>query len=331
MVVAIVGGVDVDVATVTRVVLVVATVVVDAIVLLVAAGACARELLLPHAEATSASAASGMSRAGPRARTRPILRTVFARRCALIAAALLAATACGSSTSTSGPSLASSTSTLPATTAVPEATTTTTVAPTTTTTTVPPTTTTVAAFTGTVTAITAADVPSTYHSGCPVTPEQLRMLHMSYWGFDGNAHGGTMVVNQSVTQAVLSVFARLYSERFPIRKMVPEDAFGGSDPKSMDADNTSGFNCRNAVAPGPPHWSAHAYGEAIDVNPVENPYLEGGAVQPAAGAAFTDRTAHRPGMAFPGGELVSAFASAGWPWGGRWSAPDYQHFSANGG
>jgi D-alanyl-D-alanine carboxypeptidase len=157
------------------------------------------------------------------------------------------------------------------------------------------------------------------------------MLHMSYWGFDGRAHLGSMVVNEAVTQPVLSVFARLYAERFPIRQMVPEDVFGGSDPASMDADNTSGFNCRNAVAAGPPHWSAHAYGEAIDVNPVENPYLEGGAVQPAAGAAFVDRTAHRAGMAFPGGALVSAFASVGWPWGGRWSTPDYQHFSANGG
>ena len=75
---------------------------------------------------------------------------------------------------------------------------------------------------------------------------------------------------------MLDVFRRLYAERFPIRRMVPEDAYGGSDPKSMDADNTSGFNCRYAVAPGPPQWSAHAYGEAIDVNPVENPYLEGG-------------------------------------------------------
>ena len=64
----------------------------------------------------------------------------------------------------------------------------------------------------------------------------------------------------------------------------------GAIRASMAADNTSGFNCRNAVAPGPPHWSAHAYGEAIDVNTVENPYVEGGVVQPAAGAAFLDRS-----------------------------------------
>jgi hypothetical protein len=35
-------------------------------------------------------------------------------------------------------------------------------------------------------------------------------------------------------------------------------------------------------------------------------------------------------MAVPGGVLVRAFAGVGWGWGGRWSDPDYQHFSANG-
>ena len=99
----------------------------------------------------------------------------------------------------------------------------------------------------------------------------------------------------------------------------------------MDADNTSGFNCRYAVAPGAPQWSAHAYGQAIDVNTVENPYLEGGLVQPAAGAAYLDRSDSRPGMAVDGGPLVAAFASVGWQWGGRWAGtPDYQHFSKTG-
>jgi len=98
--------------------------------------------------------------------------------------------------------------------------------------------------------------------------------------------------------------------------------YGGSDDRSMAADNTSAFNCRYAVAAGPKRWSVHAYGEAVDVNPVENPYLEGG----------PDRSAVRPGMAVAGGTLVDAFAAVGWSWGGRWSAsPDSQHFSATGG
>ncbi len=99
----------------------------------------------------------------------------------------------------------------------------------------------------------------------------------------------------------------------------------------MAADNTSGFNCRFAQAAGPKRWSEHAYGRAIDVNPVENPYVEGARVSPPAGRAFTNRSRSRPGMAVEGGVLVQAFAARGWSWGGRWAGtPDYQHFSTSG-
>ena len=114
--------------------------------------------------------------------------------------------------------------------------------------------------------------------------------------------------------------------------LVPEDARRGNDNAAADADDTSGFNCRYAVAPGPPRWSVHAYGEAIDVNDVQNPYVDGSTIIPPAGAAYLDRDKVRPGMAVAGGELVKAFASVGWYWGGRWTAsPDYQHFSLTGG
>jgi hypothetical protein len=155
---------------------------------------------------------------------------------------------------------------------------------------------------------------------------------MSYWGFDNRPHIGTMIVNEIVVNSVLQVFARLYADRFPILEMLPEDHFDGKDPLSMAADNTSGFNCRLAVTTGPPQWSVHAYGEAIDVNPLQNPYYEAGRWLPAAGASYTNRSDFRPGMAVPGGVLVDAFVSVGWFWGGRWtSSPDYQHFSSTGG
>jgi hypothetical protein len=141
-----------------------------------------------------------------------------------------------------------------------------------------------------------------------------------------------MIISQAVTGDVLKIFSTLYAEHFPIRQMQPEDVYQGSDPASMAADNTSGFNCRYAIAPGPPQWSAHAYGEAIDVDTVENPYIEAGKVWPDAGAAYLNRGVFRPGMAVPGGQLVAAFASVGWQWGGRWTdSPDYQHFSKTGG
>ena len=188
------------------------------------------------------------------------------------------------------------------------------------------------AFAASTAPVTAAELGASWHPGCPVGPAQLRRVNLSYWGFDGAPHVGTVVVRAAVVPAIVTVFATLYGEHFPIRSMRPVSDFGGSDDASMAADNTSAFNCRYAVAPGPPSWSVHAYGEAVDVNTVENPYLEGGTVLPPAGAPYLRRTPYRPGMAVSGGELVRAFASVGWAWGGRWSAsPDYQHFSATGG
>jgi hypothetical protein len=187
-------------------------------------------------------------------------------------------------------------------------------------------------FASNVSTVTAADLPYSWRSGCPVGPTQLRMVHLIYWGFDGRAHQGAIVVRAAVTADVVKAFGILYAKRFPIRQVQPVDAYKGSDPDSMAADNTSGFNCRYAVAPGPPQWSAHAYGEAIDVNTVENPYLQGKDIMPPAGRDYLDRSRYRPGMAVARGDLVSAFAAAGWQWGGRWtSSPDYQHFSKNGG
>lgn len=153
---------------------------------------------------------------------------------------------------------------------------------------------------------------------------------MEYWGFDGRAHQGRIIVNAAETTQVIAVFRALYAAKFPIRSMIPEDAFHGNDNASMAVDNTSGFNCRHAVADGPAHWSEHAYGDAIDVNPVENPYLFNGKADPPEGAPYLDRADVRPGMAEPGKHLTDAFASVGWYWGGDWSSPDYQHFSTTG-
>jgi D-alanyl-D-alanine carboxypeptidase len=180
--------------------------------------------------------------------------------------------------------------------------------------------------------VTAAQLRHSWHRGCPVAPAQLRRLRLTYWGFDRRAHTGTLIVNVRAVGPLTQVFARLYAARFPIRRMRRIDAYGGNDERSLAADNTAAFNCRYAIAPGPKRWSVHAYGLAIDVNPVENPYLDRGRVHPRAGRAYLDRSRRRPGMAVPGGLLVRAFASVGWQWGGRWSgSPDYQHFSATGG
>jgi D-alanyl-D-alanine carboxypeptidase len=180
--------------------------------------------------------------------------------------------------------------------------------------------------------VTAVQLGRSWHAGCPVGAPDLRKLTVDYVGFDGRAHVGTLVVNRRVTRDVVHTFERLYADRFPIRRIRPIARYGGSDARSMAADNTSAFNCRYAVAPGPKRWSVHAYGEAIDVNTIENPYVEAGRVLPAAGRAYLERSRYRRGMAVAGGAIVRAFASVGWLWGGRWTAsPDWQHFSKTGG
>ena len=178
--------------------------------------------------------------------------------------------------------------------------------------------------------VTRAELPYSWRPGCPVAPSGLRRLRVSFIGFDGERHIGRIVVNARVVPQVSAVFRALYRVRFPIRKMQPIDAYRGSDDRSAAADNTSAFNCRRAVANGPPSWSMHAYGEAIDVNDVENPYIFGSRVIPPAGRVYRARANVRPGMAVAGGTLVRAFASVGWGWGGAFDAPDYQHFSVNG-
>jgi hypothetical protein len=168
-----------------------------------------------------------------------------------------------------------------------------------------------------------------WHPGCPVPLRDLRALSLSYRGFDGRAHTGRLVVHRDVARELVGVFRRLYDAGVPIRRMVPVDAYGGSDFRSIEADNTSAFNCR--YVDGTTRWSEHAYGRAIDVNPIENPYVSGGSTSHGASRPYLDRSRRRPGMAVEGGALVRAFDAVGWGWGGRWSgAKDYQHFSASG-
>ena len=184
-------------------------------------------------------------------------------------------------------------------------------------------------FSASVSAARWSELRHTYRAGCPVAPAQLRTIRMTYWGFDGRLHTGVLIVHRSVADDIVAVFRRLYDARFPIRRMVSVTRYRGDDDASMAADNTSAFNCRRVS--GSSSWSMHAYGLAIDVNPVENPYVLGGRVQPPSGRAYLDRERGRPGMAYDGGVLVRAFASRRWKWGGRWrNSRDYQHFSTNG-
>ena len=170
---------------------------------------------------------------------------------------------------------------------------------------------------------------ASWHAGCPVPVSDLRLVRLTYWGFDDRPHTGSLVVNRDAVRPVVRALRSLYEARFPIRRMVLVERYGTSDDRSMAADNTSAFNCRRVE--GSTSWSQHAYGRAIDVNPLENPYISSRGVLPPAGRAFLERSLQRRGMIHAGDAVVRAFASVGWGWGGVWQgAVDYQHFSANG-
>jgi len=160
-----------------------------------------------------------------------------------------------------------------------------------------------------------------WRPGCPVGFDDLRLVHMSYWGFDRAAHTGRMVVHRWYADDIARVFHRLYDDRFPIRRMRLVDHFGADDMRSMKADNTSAFNCRWRAGVCC-RWSQHA---------VQNPYVWSSGVSPPAGRRFLDRSNYRRGMVHHHDRIWWAFHAVGWEWGGDWTTEkDYQHFSVNG-
>jgi hypothetical protein len=172
-----------------------------------------------------------------------------------------------------------------------------------------------------------------WHKGCPVSLSQLRVLSVRHWGFDGRAHTGQLVVNAKAAAPLGRVFERLYALRFPIRHLRFSDAYG---KQPADGDISGSFECRQAVpspcsgGTGTGSWSNHAYGLAVDLNPIENPYTGCGRTRKRASRPYLDRSRLRKGMVTPA--VVRAFAAIGWGWGGSWSGStkDYMHFSWNG-
>jgi putative cell wall-binding protein len=168
-----------------------------------------------------------------------------------------------------------------------------------------------------------------WRDGCPVGHHDLAYLEVRHHGLDGARHDGELVVAAAVAGDVLTVFSEVFDAGFAIERMRLVDDYGGDDRASMDANNTSGFNCRPVE--GGSGWSEHAYGTAIDINPVQNPYRRGDVVLPEAGRAYLDRSHVRPGMIVRPGPVVDAFGRIGWAWGGDWtSLDDWMHFSASG-
>jgi hypothetical protein len=185
-------------------------------------------------------------------------------------------------------------------------------------------------FHATVTSVpTDVTARSTWSAACPVSLDELRYVTVTFWGFDGGAHTGELLVHRDAAEPVTGVFQRLFEARFPIEDMHVTSAAELDAPNTGDGNSTAGFVCR--ASRGSTSWSQHAYGLAIDINPFQNPYVRDAGVIPGLASTYVDRGNVRPGMIEPGGLVVEAFADIGWQWGGLWERPiDYMHFSANG-
>jgi hypothetical protein len=175
--------------------------------------------------------------------------------------------------------------------------------------------------------VTAAELGATWKPGCPVEPELLRQVEVNHVGFDGQTHRGALVVHRDLVADVIAIFEQLQRLRYPIAKMQTVDHYpGAEDELSMQDNNTSAFNCR--LLPSGRDWSLHAYGQAIDVNPLLNPFVDSrGGIEPTTAGPYLDRDRAEPGMLHAGDPAVRAFTERGWRWGGDWQSPkDYQHF-----
>ena len=175
---------------------------------------------------------------------------------------------------------------------------------------------------------------TTWHEGCPVAIADLRLVRFNYWGFDGEIKRGPMVVNASVATDVLWVFDQLFEAGFPMKRVGLARAFHErrwEDDPDTRRSVTASFNCRVVITPDGPgdEFSQHAYGLAVDVNPLQNPFVRSdGWVRNRFAEPYVDRSQDLPGMVHDGDVVVDAFAAIGWAWGGRWSGDtDYMHFS----
>jgi hypothetical protein len=178
---------------------------------------------------------------------------------------------------------------------------------------------------------------TTWHVGCPVPLSDLSLLRFNYWDLDGNVERGPMVVNSSAATHVLWVFEHLFDARFPLQHVALATAF---NPKSLEnhpnshGSTTASFNCRPIVTPegAGPTYSQHSYGLAVDINPLQNPFVRSdGWTRNKFARPYVDRSASLPGMIHSGDVVTRSFAAIGWRWGGEWSGDkDYMHFSQTG-
>lgn len=159
--------------------------------------------------------------------------------------------------------------------------------------------------------------------------EELRYVHVLHYDFMNMVQEGELICNQAIAEDLVEIFAELYLAEYPIEKVKLIDAYSGDDEASMENNNTSCFNYR--VVSGTTKLSSHAYGLAIDINPLYNPYIRVSGdnmnIQPTNAGAYADRDAVFAHKIDHNDLCYQLFTEHGFTWGGDWTnTKDYQHF-----
>jgi hypothetical protein len=167
---------------------------------------------------------------------------------------------------------------------------------------------------------------NSFKSTGPISMDDLAYVQVIYWGFDDKEHKGELIVNKKIASEVVDIFKDLYEARFQIEKIKLIDDYNSDDNLSMNDNNTYAY-CYRYITGSKNKFSKHSYGIAIDINPVQNPYIKKGKVLPEAGKIYVDRKNIKKGMVLKGDSCYKAFKDRGWTWGGEWKTlKDYQHF-----
>ena len=155
--------------------------------------------------------------------------------------------------------------------------------------------------------------------------DELRYLTLYHYDFDGRIQQGEMVCNKAIAHDLLCIFRTLFAEAYPINSIRLVDDFDASDEASMQANNSSCFNYRTIA--GSWRLSQHAFGMAVDINPLQNPCVKGSRIRPSTATDYVDRSKQFPHKIDDNDFCKKTFESYGFRWGGRWrSVKDYQHF-----
>lgn len=166
-----------------------------------------------------------------------------------------------------------------------------------------------------------------WHQGCPVPLNDLAYLQISYWGFDDKPHEGELIINKMFATETVQIFKELFAIKYPIQEMRLYSDYPIADFGKHN--DTVGFYCRPPQDGAADKYSEHAYGVAIDINPLVNPYINQSKrdIWPREGQQYLNRKHQQKGMIQVGDGAFNIFTKYGWEWGGLWkNEQDYMHF-----